>query len=67
MDAIQKMACDAGGPIKAGDNVYCHGPYISKKKNCDCVMIALNDADFSTLPLMPILVFTPHPFYEVLH
>lgn len=51
------MACDAGGPIAAGDILHCMGPFVSKRRGGCCVMIALTDADFIDSPVAPILVF----------
>ena len=51
-------ACDAGGPIQAGDSVYCMGPYVARcnRSACECGMISLHDAAFTDLPLQHIAV-----------
>ena len=57
---MELTACDAGGPIRAGDNVYCFGPYVARcnRNGCGCNMISLQDADFKDLPLQRIQVMT---------
>ena len=51
------VACDAGGPIRAGDVLHCMGPFVAKRSGGCCVMIALSDAQFHDAPIEEILVF----------
>ena len=58
---MNRVVCDSGGPITAGDQLFCKGPYLTRcaKKPCDCVLIAMNDATF-TFPLEEIPVLCIH-------
>ena len=56
MDVTMVVACDAGGPIQAGDNVCCMGPYVTKGRSCGCERIALQDLSFRDMPLEPLPV-----------
>lgn len=52
--------CDAGGPIKAGQNLYHIGRCLSTLKSCDCDIIAMQDEDFLDWPLAVMPVFVIH-------
>lgn len=64
------IACDAGGPIQAGDGLCWLGPYISKTEEWQsCEMIAMQDAPFIDVPLQPLLVLplAPEPLQHFTH
>ena len=55
------IVIDKGGPIQAGDNLWCTKPFLSKEKRCDCVKIAMEDATFENSPVKTILVLNLTP------